>query len=162
MAETLQNEYAVLIWRQAEVLQASRRASSRALVGRAERVVSEAKQRVHRLTGTLSRSTHSAPVGYADASDFTRARGAASIQPGRNPAYPGRQVFTNGQDLQQAMPANVGMITWAGDVGEIWAGSFIRYADIEEGRHPWLHPAFEAAERDNGELLRQAFREEGF
>jgi hypothetical protein len=118
----------------------ARRASTRALVGTAEHGISLAKANVHRVTGTLSRSLHTAGRNYQGESDYEAAK-AADLQNG--------SVTTS-------------QVSWEGDTGVIWAGSWIPYAVFEESLHPFLGPAFDVAREQQGSLLQKAFHEEGF
>jgi len=128
-------------WYGDDILGSCRRAAARGTIALAETVVSSAKDRVHRLTGTLSRSIHAAPDGYEGAGDQPQAEGGA--------------------DLSGASYAE--LPTWVGeDQAVILVGSWIAYACVEESRHPYMAPALEAVMGSVAEdIFQQAFAEEG-
>jgi len=134
-------------WRGNDIVAAVHRAAARGVVALGETIVSEAKQRVHRLTGTLSRSIHSAPDNYQGGSDYDDAR---------DPEHGG-----SGRDL--AAGAVIGELpTWVTESqAVVLVGSWIPYACVEEGRHPYMQPAIEAAMGRALGVFQQAFREEG-
>lgn len=129
------------VWTGAEVKTAGRRAVNRTMVALGARTSSGAKQRVHRLTGTLSRSIHEAPPDYATQSA-------------------GDHEAAKTTDL--AGSATAKLPVWD-DKGEaaLEVGSYLPYACVEEARHPFLAPALDEAMAGAEETFRQAFAEEG-
>lgn len=127
-------------WYGDDILSSCKRAVGRASVALAETVVYEAKDRVHRLTGTLSRSIHAAPDGHEGSGDHPRAEG--------------------GENLQGSVTAE--LPTWVGEnQAVILVGSWIPYACVEESRHPYMAPALEAVMGSVAEeIFQQAFAEE--
>lgn len=100
-------------WLGSEVSARTALAENAALVAIAQDVVAGGKMYVHRLTGTLSRSIHAAPVGYEDGEGD---RGSAMA----------------GSDLGGAFGMSIDMVTQQGNGAAIWAGSWIIYAYIQE------------------------------
>lgn len=134
------------VWRGEEVKDKVRRATGRACVAWAENVVAGAKATpVHRLTGTLSRSLHSAGRNYSGKSD----KRAAMVG-----ALPAGGV-ASGKPLPD----------WGGgDVAYIEAGSWIDYAIYEYARggsHDFITAANKAANSRFPGLMRKAIAEEG-
>lgn len=111
------------------------RACERATLAIAEHVASEAKIRVHRITGTLSRSIHTFNEEYAGQGDEAQAKGSA---------------------IQGLKVANTkgGTIT-------VLVGSLISYAKYEERLHPFLTPAFDIALSGAQARFRMAMAQEG-
>ena len=133
-------ELTKFVWKGDELVVAVHRAVARSMVALGETVSSEAKQRVHRLTGTLSRSIHAAPDNYMGTGDYEQAKEA---------------------DLA-AGAAVAQLPTWVGqNKAVILVGSWIPYACVEEGRHPYMAPAIEVAMGRVLGVFQQAFREEG-
>jgi hypothetical protein len=127
-------------WEGEQITVKVRRAIGRGSVALAETIVSEAKQRVHRLTGTLSRSIHSAPDAYMGEGDHESAKAGEEL----------------GGALVTSLP------TWVSPgQAVILVGSWIPYACVEESRHPYMAPAVEAALGRAADIFAQAFREEG-
>ena len=132
------------VWRGEEVKDKVRRATGRACVGWSEDVISGSKQAVHRLTGTLSRSLHSAGRNYRGGSDERAAKVGALPAGG----------VTSGKSLPD----------WGGgDTAYIEAGSWISYAIYEwarGGSHDFLTAANSAANSRFPMLMRKALAEE--
>ena len=95
------------------------------------------KERVHRVTGTLSRSIHVAPTDYEGSTDQAIATASEVID-----------VPYGDWDV-------------AGRYYGIAVGSWIEYADDEElrgGSHENMGPSFEMAVQEYPTFLEQAFR----
>lgn len=129
-------------WKGDDVKRRAHRAIERGMIATAETAVSEAKQRVHRLTGTLSRSIHAAPAQYNGEHDHRRARIIDLAEDG---------------GIAQGLP------TWRDDSAIIWVGSWLPYAFVEEvvRKHTYLGPAFDLAKARAVEKFRMAFAQEG-
>ena len=132
------------VWNGEEIKDKVRRATGRACVAWAENVVSGSKQAAHRLTGTLSRSLHSAGRNYRGGSDERAAR-AGSLPAG-------------GTGSGKSLP------DWGGgDTAYIEAGSWISYAIYEYARggsHDFLTAANEASNSRFPDMMRRAMAEE--
>lgn len=126
----------VIVWHGAEMNRKVVRACERTTLALAETVASEAKQRVHRVTGTLSRSIHTFDEEFEGQGDERRAKDGEAIQGLR-------AVETKG-----------GIIT-------VLVGSLISYAKYEERLHPFMEPAFDVAMATGVARFRQAMAEEG-
>lgn len=126
----------ILDWQGAQVLTKAKRAIERAEVATLEEASAEATRVVHRITGTLARSIHAAPIDYVGPADESVARS-------------GRKIM-NAADIP----------TWQGwqAMGEV--GSWISYAIYEERRHPYLAPSFHMATQQFTTKLHQAFDSE--
>ena len=132
----------IKMWAAGPVVNKVTRAKERALVAVGERIVSEAKQVVHRISGTLSRSIHLAQPGYTGPADQSRARSL---------------------DLHRR-GSIVPLKTAGGDL-VLLAGSWIDYAEDEldrGGSHDYMTPAVEIAEGASKEALQRALAAEGF
>ena len=121
----------------------TRRAVSRALVSTAEAVAALMKRKAHRLSGTLSRSVHSAPFGYRGRSDYAAARLAS--------------LTTGGSE-------GPNFTVWQGEQGEVWVGSWIPYALFEArrgGAHDFITGPGVQGSQSFFRRLEQALKEEG-
>jgi hypothetical protein len=135
-----------LNWKGAEIKSKVKRAVSRSMIAWAETAVYNMKTRVHRLTGTLSRSIHAAPRDYQGSGD----EGSAASPP---------------KGSAMTLPAMGEIPQWVGDGAVVRVGSWISYAKYENDRggdHQFLEPAVEAATSGYHAQLEQAMREEGF
>lgn len=126
-------------WKGVDVDAKVTNAIERASVAWGEQVSNKAKERAHRLSGTLSRSIHAAKGSY-DQDD-------------------------TGAAVAGVMPIVVDPVPeWEGETALVSAGSWINYAEFERrrgGGHDWLTgPAGEANGR-YGQTIRQALVEEG-
>ena len=127
-----------LEWHGEKIEGKSRRAVGRAMNAWGAQVVAEAKNDVHRLTGTLSRTLHTAMRSYKASSDKAEEGGGA--------------VATG--DLPE----------WEGDSAFLVAGSWVSYAIHElrrGGDHDFLTRAVNRANDRFKSSLQQAFGEEG-
>ena len=127
-----------LEWHGEKIRGKGRRAVERAMQAWGAQVVADAKNDVHRLTGTLSRTLHTASRSYKPSSDQAEEGGGA--------------VATG--DLPE----------WEGDNAFIVAGSWISYAIHElrrGGAHDFLSRAVNRANGRFKGLLQQAFGSEG-
>lgn len=136
-------------WDGAEAKAKARRAVNRAMVALGARTTSGAKQRVHRLTGTLSRSIHEAPPDYA-----TQATG--DLKAAQDAAHGGQE-----QDLAGSEMAKLPVWDEHSEAA-MEVGSYLPYACVEEARHPYLAPALDEAMASAEATFKQAFAEEGF
>ena len=125
----------VIRWHGAERAREVTRACERATLAISEHAVAEAKGRVHRITGTLSRSIHTFDEEYKGQGDEQRAQNAAI------------------QGLTVAKTKG-GVIT-------VLVGSLISYARFEEALHPFLKPAFDVAMAGGQARFRMAMAQEG-
>lgn len=126
----------VIRWDGAERNREVTRACERATLAISEHAVSEAKARVHRITGTLSRSIHTFNEEYKGQGDERRAQNAA---------------------IEGLKVANT-----KGGVITVLVGSLISYAQYEEALHPFLAPAFTIALAGGPLKFRMAMAQEGF
>lgn len=124
-------------WRGDDHKTRMRRAAGRSLIAIGENIVADAKPLTHVVTGTLRRSLHTAPVGYAgdDA-------GAATA------------------DLPNA---DLGDVTYEDEGAYIEMGSWLPYANYEFNvrGHDALTPAVEASRGYADDIIARAVREEG-
>jgi len=111
------------------------RACERATLAIAEHAASEAKIRVHRITGTLSRSIHTFDEEYRGQGD---------------------EAVAKDGEVQGLRAANV-----KGGVVTVLVGSLISYAKYEERLHPFMKPAFDVAIEGAGARFRMALAQEG-
>ncbi len=131
-------------WHGRDVAERTHRAIGRASVAWGESIVSKAKGKVHRLSGTLSRSIHAAGKSY----DGGRDKKAAEVG----------SLGSGGFGAGRSLP------TWAGDRAFIEAGSWIDYAVYEQARggsHDFMTAAVDSANSGYTDKLRQAMMQEG-
>lgn len=124
-------------WEGNEILARARRALGRGLIGVGMEVVRDGKMNAHVISGTMRRSIHLAPPGYA--TDDER---AAEVEDVPN----------------TLIPDEIGGIDWV-----IAAGSWVPYACVEEvGRgHQFMTPALDVGAGKAARIMQQAFAEEG-
>ena len=127
-------------WNGPDILRRTNRAAGRGIIGFGVLVSRETKILTHKMSGTLARSVHAAPVGYelAEADESQAERG---------------------QDLGMIVPPPTH--TPAGPAVEV--GSWVSYACVEwVGRgHPGVTQGLEAARPRADAIFFQAFKEEG-
>lgn len=126
----------VIQWNGVDKMLQVTRAAERATLAIAEEIVSGAKRRVHRITGTLSRSTHTFEAEYVGQADEERAEAGEVIQ---------------GLSFVKAKNGGV----------EVLAGSLISYARYEERLHPFMEPAFDVAMAGAFAKFKMAMFQEG-
>ncbi len=119
------------------------RAHARAIIGIGMEVTRETKILTHRISGSLARSVHIAPVGYEGADDDQRqAEGGEDL------------AFAFAHTKAEEAPYGGRMIE---------VGSWMPYACVEwVGRgHPGITQGLENARGTAWEYIAQAYREEG-
>lgn len=129
-------------WKGLSIEGKKNRAAGRALVGIAMQGAVETKRETHRISGTLARSVHAAPVGYEGYDeDEQRATG-------------GEDLLMEGMGVESIRVRPEGMV--------IEFGSWLPYACAEWiGRaHPGITQGLEAARGKADRIVAQAFREE--
>lgn len=133
-------------WNGLNVIQHKDRAAARALIAIGTNVAIETKTVTHRISGTLARSVHAAPVGY-DGKDDERVAGDK----------PGEQ----NQDMM-LMFAEIQPLKLGGE-HIIEVGSWLPYACAEwVGRgHPGVTQGLELARERADAIMEKAFFEEG-
>jgi hypothetical protein len=125
-------------WHGDNIEQRVLRAVGRSQVAWGEQVTSKMRSVVHRLTGTLSRSLHTAKAGYTGESDESTARAGAAVANQDPGTSHGRAI--------------------------VEAGSWISYALYEMrrgGSHDYVTDAVRSANGDYGETLKRAIMQEG-
>lgn len=128
-------------WHGMTIQDKSNRACARALIGIGMETSRATKLVTHRISGTLARSVHAAPVGYEGAEeDATEATGS---------------------DLMMQHAGTIPTIHPLGRAIEV--GSWLPYACAEWiGRgHPGITQGLENARTKANVIIAQAFREEG-
>ncbi len=114
-----------------------RRAWARTAIALGERGVADMKGRVHRLTGTLSRSLHVSAKEKGHESDVGQAKSS---------------------DIKETISPN-----WDKGSYDVLAGSWLPYAGPEAGRggsHDFFTPAVEVVKRNVESTYKQALEDE--
>ncbi len=130
-------------WNGMSLAEKASRADARALIGIGMQTVRETKIVTHRISGSLARSVHAAPVGYEGyETDKSQAEGGADL------------MMQHANTAPTELPDG----GWAIEVG-----SWMPYACVEWiGRgHPGITQGLEAARSMAGRIFAQAYREEG-